>query len=197
MKKHAIIIGLLLIAPFSFGQNLSEELTDGLKRAKMTFTMPEDYTEVERIENPHMLYDYALKHNKEKFEVRYCIHPMDEMLADYDERIKNKKEGDIIIHPDSLYDSIAMAVGFNISSKGMVDMGPFDPGAVKAEFNADKGLTSSMIDVRKEFGGEYRHCIMVSIHKYGLGTAFYFYMFDDPNLLRVLMMPVFYGLKFE
>jgi len=193
---HLIIFSLLFIVQASFAQNeLPESFTDGLNRAQMTFDMPEGFTETEPIQNPHMLYEYALKHNTEKFEVRYAIRPIDEMLRSYKENEENKKEGDVNIDPNTMSEAIAMAVGFNISGN-MPKMGPFDADAVKREFNADKGYTT-FVEAREGFDNGYKYCMMVCIFKENLGNAFYFYMADNQETLVKMMPGVFHTLKFK
>lgn len=166
-----------------------------VERAQMTFTSPEWYVETDLIENPHMNYEYAIKHETDKLEIRYAIRPIDEMLADYEEREKNKKEGEVNNHPDSLYPAIAMAVGFNITGS-MPELAPFPPEAVKAEFNADQGVMTRVVP-REGFDGGYEQCFMIVIQKNGLGTAYVFYMFDDPEMLLKYAMPAFQALKFK
>lgn len=191
MKTACLIIfGIFFITQASFAQNeLPEKFTDGLKRAKMTFNMPEGYTETDIIQNPHMSYEYAIKHNSEKIEIRYAIRPMDEMLRKYE-------ENEIKMHPNKILQASVIAVSANINISGSrPNLSPFNADAVNKEFNADKGWTV-LVEARQGFDNGYKYCLMVSIFKENLGTAFYFYMADDPKAF-IEILPIFHSLKFE
>lgn len=172
-----------------------KKIQELLDRAGMTLNIPEEFTETEIIENNHMSYDYALKHPTDRFEVRYSIHPLDEMIKEYEERERNKKEGDFNLHPNGLYPSAAMAVAFNISGK-MANIGPFDDGAVKREYYADKGCTTS-VEPREGFANGYKLCAMIVIQKDNLAIGYMFFLADDMKTLIEGLSKTGYSLKFK
>jgi len=49
----------------------------------MTFTVPDQYTEIQIVANSQMHYEYALKRPKEHFEVRYSINPLDSVFIQF------------------------------------------------------------------------------------------------------------------
>jgi hypothetical protein len=94
---------------------LPKTFTDLLDRGNLTFQEPIGFEETKTIENRQMNYEYAIKYPKKKFEVRYAIRPLDELILDHEEREKNKKPGDINIHPNKLYSSLLEITTLNIS----------------------------------------------------------------------------------
>ncbi len=196
MKKIAVIACLLLLsAPSSFAQNdLPASFADLLSRARMSFTAPEGYTEVDIVENPHMSYDYALRHPTAGFEIRYTVRPMDVVLQDYERLIS---EGATMIHPNNWLPMSALATFANIG--GDIEGGGFGPlpeEGVKVEFNADSGLAGAC-EPREEFSCGYKYCIMNFIFKKDTGTAYTFFMADDLGTLAENFSLVFHCLKFE
>lgn len=196
-KSIPVILICMLVALSSYAtDDLPKAFTDLLERAQMTFVVPDGYVDTELVENNHMLYEYAVKHPTEKFEIRYAIRPIDDMLKDYEEWKANPQEGVVKVDPRGLYPAIAAAVGFNIAEKMSNGGQPFPEESVKNEFGADAGM-HIMVEPREAFSNGYKHCMMVAINKAEQGTAFIFYMFDDPNTFARLAMPVFYKLRFE
>lgn len=198
MKKRILITLLIFISvaiSMFAGDNLPEEFTELLKRTNLTYEIPEDFVEVEPVENSHMLYEYAIKHPIEKFEVRYAIRPIDEMLVEYNEWSKNPKEGETRLDPKNLYPAIGQAVKLNISDKE-INGGSLPEESLKNDFGADAGM-SYFVMPREAFSNGYKHTMMIAINKKEKGTAFIFYMFDDPKIFAQLAMPIFYNLRFE
>lgn len=189
--------GLLFLVLTSFSSdNLPKTFTDLLDRANLTFQMPTGFEETKTIENRQMNYEYAVKHPKKKFEVRYAIRPLDNLIRDYEEKEKNKKPGDINIHPNKLYSSLLQVTTLNISGGQLPEITVFDKQAVKQEFNADWGATT-FVEVGKEFGQKYKYCMIVAIHKDNFADAYFFYLSDSKDGFDELMNPAFHSLKFK
>lgn len=145
-----------------------------LDSTKMKFIPPEDYKEVQPIENGQMNYEKAYRHPTEKFEVRYAIRK----------------------HEFSFYKQIFEVTVLNISGGQLPEYTNFHPEAVKNEFGADGGATVA-VPVIKEFGQDYQYCLLVYIYKKGIGDGYIFYMADDKSLIPTLMEPIFHALRFK
>jgi hypothetical protein len=196
-KIKTFSTGLLLLVLTSFtSDNLPKTFSDLLDRANLTFQNPTEFIETNIIENQQMNYEYALKHPQRKFEVRYAIRPLDNLLSDYEEKEKNKKPGDINIHPNKFYLSLLQATTLNISGGQLPEVTVFDQQAVKQEFNADWGATT-FVEVGKEFGQNYKYCMIVAIHKDNFADAYFFYLSDTKDGFGELMDPAFHSLKFK
>lgn len=189
--------GLLFLVLTSFASdNSPKTFTDLLDRANLTFQKPTGFEETKIIENRQMNYEYAIKYSKKNFEVRYAIRPLDDLLHDYEDKEKNKKPGDINIHPNKFYSSLLQATTLNISGGQLPEVIEFGKEAVKKEFNADWGATT-FVEVGKEFGQKYKYCMIVAIHKDNLGDAYFFYLSDTKDGFNELMKPAFHSLKFK
>jgi hypothetical protein len=184
-----------ILTSFS-SDNLPKSFADLLDRVAMTYDKPSEYSETLPIENPQMNYDYALINNAKDFEIRYAIRPLDEQLKNYNEREKNKKAGDINIHPNKLYAAAFQAIVFNVSGGQLSKIGAFDTQAVKKEFNADWGAIT-MVEVGKEFAQNYKYCFLIAIHKDNVGDAYYFYLANTKEDIKKNMLPVFHSLRFK
>ncbi|MDR2955669.1 MAG: hypothetical protein LBV43_11360 [Prevotella sp.] len=199
-----IIFSLLLISQVLFAQEETEKeptltFAELVEKNLMTFAMPEGYKEVETIKNPHMNYEYAIKHETEDFEIRYAIRSLEGLINDYEEREKNKKEGEENSHPNAMYPTIAFVVGSNISGimPDKMKIAPFPDESVKNEFGADKGCNTTFDQVREQFANGYKNCTMVVIQKDDVATAYCFFMYNDVNTFMKLAMPTFYRLRFK
>lgn len=194
--KHLLILLFAGTACMSTAQQFSKETQEMLDRAQLTFTVPEMLQPAEPIENRQMNWEFAYKHPEKKFEVRYAVRPMDTQLASYEEFQKNKKEGDIMIHPNKLYTSMFDVTILNISGGMLPESTEFGKGAVKQEFNADWGATV-LTEVGEEFGQGYTYALVVSIHKDNVADVYMFYMGDDPEVIMEQMDLIFHALKFS
>jgi hypothetical protein len=195
IKTLSTVFLFLVLTAFT-SDNSPKAFKDLLGRAKLTFQKPAGLEETKIIENRQMNYEYAIKYPKKKFEVRYAIRPLDNLLSDYEEKEKNKKPGDINIHPNKLYSSLLQVTAMNISGGKLPEISVFDKQAVKQEFNADWGATT-FVEVGKEFGQDYKYCMIVAIHKDNFADAYYFYLSDSKDGFDELMEPAFHSLKFN
>lgn len=202
-KIRFFITGLCFVTLTSFvSDNLPKNFTDLLNRAEMTFDNPSEYSETQPIENLQMNYEYALINNTKDFEIRYAIRPLDEMLKNYNEREKNKKQGEINMHPNKLCTATFLTVAINVSG-GKLSSGDkfpkiieFKPEAVKKEFNADWGAFT-MVEVGQEFGQNYKYCFLVAIHKDDVGDAYCFYLSNTKENIAKNMQASFHSLRFK
>lgn len=167
-----------------------------LMRAHLVFEAPKDFIPTEPIENGQMNWEASYKHPTLDFEVRYAIRPMDVLLEEYAGFEREKKEGDILIHPNSLFASLYKVTLLNISGGQMVRHSEFHPEAVREEFNADWGAVAGTT-TGAEFGQGYEYCLFVMLHKQNLGEAYIFFMADDSDLILKEMEPIFHNLRFR
>lgn len=196
-KIKTLITGILLLVLTSFtSDNVPKTFTDLLDRANLTFQKPAGLEETKIINNRQMNYEYAIKYPKKKFEVRYAIRPLDDLLRDYEEKEKNKNPGDVNIHPNQLYSSLLQVTTLNISGGQLPEIIEFEKEAVKQEFNADWGATV-LVEVGKEFGQDYKYCMIVAIHKDNVADAYFFYLSETTEGFDELMTPAFHSLTFK
>jgi hypothetical protein len=191
---QAVLLAIMLLSFRS--DNLPTDFQALLTRAQMTFDAPPKLVMQQCIENRQMNYEYALKHPKKKFEIRYAIRPLDIQIEKHKEWEKNKKPGDISIHPNKLYNPMLQATLLNISGGQLPDINAFGKAAVAKEFNADWGATA-FASLDKEFGQDYKYCLVVALHKDNVADAYIFYLANDRNVILKNMEPAFHALRFK
>ncbi len=194
-KLLLFIVGIITFISYSFSVK-PDKFNELLTRSDLIFTQPENFTSVEIVDQNNMQYEYALKHNTKNFEVRYAIRPLDELIKTYDKKEKNKKEGDINIHPNTLYKTLLQSTTMNISGGYLPEMVVFDSLAVRQEFNADWGATT-YVEVGNAFGANYKYCITVAIHKNNVADAYLFFLSDNTENFDDIMLTAFHSLKFK
>lgn len=181
LKQVFIIFALSVMANQSYSQDTTS--TDSLKNLSfqslldsnnMEFEPPQGFIEIDTIGNLQMNYEKAFKHPSKRFEVRYAIRS----------------------HEYGFYKQIFEMTVLNISGGQLPEYTPFGTEAVKSEFGADAGATV-MVQVGEEFGQDYKYCLLVYIHKKGVGDGYIFYLADDNEIISNLMMPIFHALKFK
>jgi len=196
MKKNiAGLLGVFILASFTAAE-LPSEFTNLLQRSKLEFITPDVIIATQPIANNKIKYEYALKHPSKNYEVRYAIRPLDEEIKSYNEREKNKNEGDINIHPNNWYKTVFEATIMNITGGIMYSFNEFPLTDVKAEFNADWGAAST-VEVVKEFGQEYTYCMLVFLHKDNVGDVYLFFMGDKEETIHDLMDYGSHSVKFK
>lgn len=181
-KKYIIAIAILV---FSYSSLYSQDtlqldnvitvtFENLLDSNNMVFVAPKGYIEIEPIENRQMNYEKVYKHSTERFEVRYAIRQ----------------------HNFTLSKQIFEMTVLNISGGQLPEYTTFSTEAVKNEFGADAGATV-LVKVGEEFGQNYKYCLLVYIHKSGIGDGYMFYLADNNEIITKLMMPIFHALKFK
>lgn len=187
-----VVLGLTAFAP----SKKADRWKELLERGKLVFEQPAGTEIIAPIENRQMNYEFAVKYPGQNFEIRYAIRPMDSLLLQYENNEKNKKPGDIFLHPNKYHPSLFQATALNISAGRYTDYTEFPKEAVKEEFNADWGATT-FVPLGEEFGQKYQFCTMVAIHKENVADAYIFFMGNEKVDFEKLVLPAFYSLKFK
>ncbi len=161
----------------------------------MVFESPDSLISTPIIFTHAMSYEYAIKYPGKNFEIRYAVRPSDNLWKEYERNIKNIKKCDINTNPDSTFLSAFETVILNVSGK-LPKITEFDKLAVKNEFNADWGGTVA-VEPRKEFGQNYKYCMIVALHKSKKGDAYIFYLANSTEGFNQLIDPAFHALRFN
>ena len=115
-----------------------------------------EYELVPVMPNNDMEYDVALRSASGRLEVRYALR--------WDPG-------------GNSFSAFALATLLNVGS-GEDALGPFPQKAVRAEFNADRGVSGPFAP-RSTFSSDYDSGIMVAIWAEGRGMAYTFYLFNE------------------
>lgn len=195
--KPLLIIACFVVLSAFKSDNLPTSFTNLLTRAQITFMPPGGLMEVEPIENSQMHYQYALKFPDKNFEVRYTVRPLDSMITQYNDWLKNKKAGTGRVDPNKLHAAALYAIMMNISNGSRPpQIKAFDSVAVRKEFNADWGATGVCVP-GGDFARGYKYCEVVAIHKDNMADAYCFYLSDDVSYFQTLLIPIFHAMKFN
>ena len=194
MKKFSII---LILAVCSFIPLFSQDtgFKESANRESMIFVMPKNFTPVPVIQNRHVRYDFAIKHDQKKLEIRYALFSLKKRILEYE---KSKNNPNLVMtDPNKGYTAFTYATCLNISGgQPFKGIRTFKPADVKKEFNADWGATI-FIEPKSEFGKGYKYILAVSLHKDSISDAFIFYLFDDIKQIDTEMQKAFYALTYQ
>lgn len=198
MKKIIILIICILMTVINTiaQTSLPKDFSDLMVRANMEFIQPDSFVTTSVIHNKQVLYEYAVKHRFKHFEIRYSIRPLDEQMKIYMAK-KNNKQGDIFNDPNTLFLAYFYAVVSNISNNNpVIGYNLLNKDAVKKEFNADWGA-EKFVELNKQFGQDYKYCLVVTLHKNDFGDAYCFYLSDNKENFASLLQRSFHSLKFK
>jgi len=186
---------------------LPDTFQNVLDLAQMTFLMPKDAIPIPIVKNRQMHYEYAITFKDQPFEVRYSIAPVGYTVAEAytgGKGITPHKEAKVEDEFGAKVTStvVAMNVAGGRPTQGM-GSNPFPPEAVKKEFGADWGSTTIIPLGNNSFGTEYKFCVMVTLFKKDVATAYVMYLSDTrENVIKLMGELVaktggFYALKFK
>lgn len=164
----------------------------------LTFEMPVDFIEVPVRENPDLFYNYAIKHRKADFEIRYSIFPLAEMLQEYEASLSDSSR--IMIDPNQLYKSLFIVNILNVSQIRMgeapiPEIIEFQSKAVNDEFGCEYGATT-FFAANSEFSGEYKYCSMVYLHKENTADVCISFLVKKMKTFEKYFHQAFYALRF-
>lgn len=160
---------------------------------------PLGFVKTEPIKNGGMLYEYAIIDTVKHLEIRYAVRSLKERVNDYKKWQAVKKEGEIRLDPNTMARASFLAISMNIANDFAKTpaIQQFPAEAVKKDFNADAGLFT-LISPTKNFGKNYKFCMMVSIHKDNVADAYTFILTDDVENIKKYVTPViFNALRFK
>lgn len=164
-----------------------------LARSKMTFQQSTGVQETPSIAN---LQIELVKYTDKNFEVRYAIRLLDYLLNEYTAMQKKQKPGNILLNPNTLCQSLLQVTILNISGGQLPDSIEFDSIVVEKEYNTDSGDTA-FVEVGKEFGQNYKYCVIVALYKDDLADAYLFFLSDTKEGFSERMDHAFHSLRFK
>lgn len=201
MKTKIIGFILLTVAITAFrysddeGKIVSEsEFREYVDTIGLNFTMPDGFKETIVKENRDLWYSFAIKNEKEDFEVRFTVWPLKSTIEEYE---KCKLDTNcFMVNPNRIYMGRIQANVLNMTGGEHSSSDPFPAKAVKEEFNADAG-GSSFFEFNCTFGEGYKYGQMVYLHKDDVADVIITYMSNDKTKHSDLMFSAFYALTFK
>lgn len=198
-KKLVPVILIIGLSAFTFfskpGKTVKvEEFKKSIDSIGLQFSMPPDYKETRVVDNPDIWYSFAIKNQKEDFEIRYSIWSLKPTLAEFE---KCKLDSNCtMISPNALYKGRIQANVLNMTGGANPNIGAFPTQAVKKEFNADAG-GSSFFEFNCAFGKGYKYGQMVYLHKDNIADVIITYMSNNKKKHPQLMEKAFHALRFK
>ncbi len=173
---------MMLVLNCSAQDILSNAFNDRLTRANMLFNRPDSFVSIPVTPNKQVLYEYAVKHVNKNVEVRYIVNPLDIQLKSYNELVKNKKPGEVLIDPNTSYLAYFYSMLKSISGSPPANFTAINEERAKKNFQAD-WAAFTFINLNKEFGQNYKYCLVVALHKNNSGDAYCIYLSDERESL--------------
>ena len=188
MISIRIFFALFIVSLILTGQSNAQDLQkyeELLNESHMQFSIPPDFMLTPVIKNGDVMYDFAIKSNTQKFEIRYRIWPIEKGSA------KDKMN-------NSMHNLMLTTMALNISNGQIIEPQQYPKESVKEEFGADAGSTG-IVDTHSEFGKDYKACMISVIHKENVADAYIFFLFNDrSDILKALSTSkIFHALKFK
>lgn len=183
MKKYLLPLFFLFFINSVFGQKieLNEAFQAKLNEVKVDFFEPLEaaYRDVpvQKEANKFQDYDFAIRSKKEKLEIRYLIHPIEDNDLAFLPPSANFIR--ILTHLASNDDEHLIAV-HSMTNEGL------------KTFGADWGKEA--VFTPKSVFSDKKHCKMLMLHKEGRGNVFLFFLFDEANKT---LDDRYYALKFQ
>jgi hypothetical protein len=201
MKKLLTISLLFCITYFANAQTTkpSETFKTLIETNGITLNQPEGFVETEPVKNGGMNYEYAIIDTAKNLEIRYAVRPLAERVTAYKKWQETKKEGEIRVNPNTMAIGAFMATAMNIANEFTKppSVKQFPTNAVKKDFNADAGYYTVVAPV-KNFGKNYKFCMMIAIHKDDVADAYTFILTDDmENIKKHITPDIFNALSFK
>jgi hypothetical protein len=200
MNKKFIYISfpLLFITYFAFPQKAIiktvQQFQDEIDSVGLSFTMPSGYHLVPIKTNTEIRYAFAIKNDKEDFEIRYSYWSLKPLMKEYE---KCKLDtGCKMDNPDRTYRLRAEEHIKKLTDGQPQAMMKFDETQLMIDFNADKGAFC-FYSINNDFGKGYSIAQSVVLHKDGVADIIVTLLSNDRVRHEVLFNSIFNALKFK
>ena len=194
-----IIITLALALIFAIVTNAQtdKEFRKQLSENDLVFSMPDDFTETIVKENRDLYYNYAIKYDKDTFEVRYTIFSLKPVIKEFVDSKDDPNKS--ILDPNKYHSSMFLANILNVSQLGMDNVpqrSSFPLDAVNKEFGADFGATS-FFQANSQFAEGYNFCLMIVLHKKDVADVYVSFLGNNQKKFEEYMLKAFHSLQFK
>lgn len=173
------------VAPPNGSLRLPEEFASRLRQSNLTFSPPPGFSPAPlNSTNRTQWYDFAVKSDNSKFEIRYAIKPWG----------SNDFPG--------MDAAVLLAIVHNISQTNF-DRTDLNGVEIHPDMchilGADTGFLTRPIDLHSDFSTDFQKCMVQWICSNGRGSAYIFYLFDDYAQVadQIFSKNVFRSVKFS
>jgi hypothetical protein len=165
-----------------------------LNEAQLVFTPIPGMEEEPVHKMKRVAFQYAMKSEGKKSEVKFFITPLPALVRQYDSIEKVRTEGDINIDPNTYFLLNMQSMLTALCGKD-VEIISVNSDSVKRVFNADQVITA-FVGIDKKADRKHRYCKAVGIHKQNTGDAYWFYFTNDEGY-RHPLQPGYVPLRFR
>jgi hypothetical protein len=172
--RLAAFVATMTVTTSAWAADDASRFISKARQYGMTFQPPTGFHSVAVVPNPDVAYDYAIRLDQLRLEIRYVVS---------------------VPLPEAAVGLNLIATMLNISGGKQPPLQPFPPDAVGPEFGADLGFTSA-VRVDSAFGKGFKQCMAFSIWKRGVAQATVMFLYDDPRLVQKQILDATYALRF-
>ena len=191
MKKTLLLLKYCLTVVFLLPYSLQASPFDNLlKETSIEFKKPDNFKIIPIQVNELFLYEYAIRENKGKLEIRYAIRPIARMKIDY------KDPHNAAPEPNHLFPLLFDNAIQRIAQDGHNPRMEYSPQQSKEKFNSD-WASASAFDVKPEFSDSYKQGLLLAMHKSTKADAYAIFLFNDYHQVKELIDQNLTNLKFS
>ncbi len=190
----ALLLALSVTAIYA---QTEKEFRKLLQENDLVFTMPANFTETGVKKNQELYYNYAIKYEKDTFEIRYTIFSLESLFENYEKSLIDSNVS--ALDPNKFHHSMFMTSILNIAQSGFESMpqtSAFPEEAVKTEFSADYGSTSFFI-ANSGFAEGYELCLLMVLHKEDVADVYVSFLGNNMEKFEEYMLMAFYSIRFK
>ena len=190
LRQVSTLLACVVMLPsalsLAVGQTSSREWGDLLRSNSLRFAIPPGFVSIPVKANGDVAYDFAIRSQSRRLEIRYRVWPID--------RSRGQSPG----RANAIYTAMILTMGLNISKGELPETQDFPHESVRQEFGADAGQTT-LVDCNSEFGQGYNKCMISVIHKDDVVDIYTFFLFDAREVISEALMTeeVFHAIRFR
>lgn len=142
--------------------------------------------------NPDIAYQFAYKHDRAPFEVRFHFAPLHS-------KGRKAKKGEFLADLDSPSPALAKTLQLNMNDQLNVPFNPFPAEGVRDEFGADWGYLSQIfpLDPARKFNSGYKLAMISLVHLNGVGSWVTIFLGSDIKDFDLQTPDVFHSVFFQ
>jgi hypothetical protein len=178
------------VSNFGFSQSNLERFNEIVSKAKMNFVKAHNLFEIPIDTVSKIEYEYSMKYPDYDFFVLYSVKPLS-VDGPKEKYVSKDENGNIMDQHIARFQHII----FEIFADEYFDYKVFDSLAVRKEFNADWGASSSFT-LKKTSFQEKKYCTVVALHKENAADVLIYFISNTKDEFDAHLIPLFYNLRF-
>ena len=170
--RRLVLLLLLPLLSTVLASAADEAFVKLLNEAGLEYEIPSGYKKKPVEYNDVLPYQYRVVSDDGAVEIRYTIFPLDRVKIDYDDPHSSAPE------PDHLFTLLFPSVLTDISGWGHYKSKDYPASEALRLFRADWAAVA-VLDVIPKYSREYKHALVVAIHRNGHADAYQIFLSND------------------